>query len=281
MAANLSHALYAAYCEPWLMSSVRHMAFFNALMDRNAIAGGESVQRPVDGLTSIANGIARIDVRGVLMPGFSDRLYDAEWNVTSTDVLADLLHDARMTPEIKGVMLYFDSPGGMVRGTPEAAEAVEALAETKPVVSYAAGLLASAAYYIAAPSDLIHATRSARVGSIGVYQPVLDSSRFAEMMGLRVEMFKSGANKGVGYPGTSLTDKQREIIQAEVDHSGAEFRAAVVAGRARKFPDEVLDGRDFSAVDGLAVGLIDGITDAATAMRDAARLADVRATTRR
>jgi ClpP class serine protease len=59
-------------------------------------------------------------------------------------------------------------------------------------------------------------------------------------------VFASGKFKGIGLPGTSLTDEQRELLQAEVEEIFADFRSAVLA-RGRKIPDEAMEGQTFSA----------------------------------
>jgi ClpP class serine protease len=75
-------------------------------------------------------------------------------------------------------------------------------------------------------------------------------------------MLSSGANKGVGYPGTALTDEQRATLQGQVDYVAALFKSAVLQGRAGDEPSaDILDGR--CLVGGLAVdaNLADGVGD--------------------
>jgi protease-4 len=171
--------------------------------------------------------------------------------------------------EVKAVMLAFDSPGGAVTGVPEAAAAVARGAERKPVIAYADGQMCSAAYYIASQASQIYAMPSAQVGSIGVYLALLDYSRAAEMQGIKVEMFKSGKHKGMGQPGTTLTDEQRAMLQGRVDALGTEFRATVTAGRMRDIDPGVMQGQSFSAKEGMACGLIDGVCSFDEALSDA------------
>jgi len=161
-------------------------------------------------------------------------------------------------------MLEIDSPGGMVTGVPEAAMTINAA--IKPTMAYNAGLMDSAAYWLASQTNLIFATPSARTGSIGAYIALLDSSVYFEREGLAMEVFKSGADKGMGLPGTKLTDSQRERLQTRIDRIGAEFRGAVATGRGVAIPAAYMEGDDYDAQEAITGKLIDGIGTAAAAM---------------
>jgi ClpP class serine protease len=106
--------------------------------------------------------------------------------------------------------------------------------------------MCSAAYWVASQADAIYAAPSARIGSIGVIIPFLDKAEAMELAGMRMEVFASGKFKGIGLPGTSLTDEQRALLQGEVEEIFADFKSAVLA-RGRKIPDEAMEGQSFSA----------------------------------
>lgn len=105
--------------------------------------------------------------------------------------------------------------------------------------------MCSAAYWIASQADAIFATPSARVGSIGVLMPMLDESKAFEQAGLKVELFAAGKFKSIGVAGTSITDEQRAWLQAQVDETYADFKAAVLA-RGRRITPDVMEGQCFS-----------------------------------
>jgi signal peptide peptidase SppA len=188
-----------------------------------------------------------------------------------------MIQQAATDAGVSAIVLAVDSPGGTVAGIAEAAQTIRDARAVKPVVAFADGRMQSAAYWLASQADAIFATQSGNVGSIGVYAAFLDRSRAAEMQGVKVEVFKSGKHKGMGIPGTTLTDEQRQMMQADVDKIGAEFRAVVRAGRTpRTVADEVMQGQSFSVADALANGLVDGVGTIGQAIRDAARLASIR-----
>ena len=112
-------------------------------------------------------------------------------------------------PNVQRIVLDIDSPGGTVAGTPEAAAQIAAANKVKRVDAWTGNLMCSAAYYLAAGCRGVYAAPSATVGSIGVYLPVVDRSEMYKAMGVKVDIIKSGKYKGMGFPGTSLTDDQR------------------------------------------------------------------------
>jgi protease-4 len=167
----------------------------------------------------------------------------------------------------------------MVSGTPEAAAAVLRAKAAKPVLAYADGLMDSAAYWIGSQADAIYATQSADVGCIGCYLAILDTSRADEMAGYKLEMFRSGRFKGMGAAGTSLSDEQRAMLQADVDRIAAEFKVAV-RGTRGAISDELMQGQSYSVEAALAHGLVDAVTDMDAALRDVADLKTIRANRR-
>ncbi len=106
--------------------------------------------------------------------------------------------------------------------------------------------MCSGAYWVASQCDAIYVTPSARVGSIGVILPVIDTSEALRSNGIKVEVFAAGKFKSAGTPGVPLTDEQRAWLQTGVEEIAADFRAAVLA-RGRKIPAEAMEGQTFSA----------------------------------
>lgn len=70
--------------------------------------------------------------------------------------------------DVKRIILDFDSPGGMVNGVDETANAIATLKKNKPIYAHVSGSCASAAYYLASQTDYINMAQTAFAGSIGV-----------------------------------------------------------------------------------------------------------------
>jgi signal peptide peptidase SppA len=257
------------HCQPWLVSPLVHREFAAALC--KAIAETAAPEKQ-PAYTVTPDGVAIVQARGMLWRGWSDALYDAWFGVTSTDVLQRAIEDADSDPRSRAIMLDIDSPGGMVAGVPECALAIKTA--RKPTLAYNGGLMDSGAYWLASQCNAIYATVSARTGSIGAYIALLDVSAYFEREGLTMDVFKSGADKAIGMPGTSLTDAQRARLQQRVDRIGAEFRGAVSVGRAGQVPSAYMEGDDYDAAEAVAGKLIDDVGTPAAAMAALLGMAD-------
>lgn len=202
-------------------------------------------------------GIATIAISGALMR--SPTLYELyAGNAEDTDHVREAVNTVAADPNIRGIVLAIDSPGGMFNGGPELADAVRAARHEKPVVAHVSGMAASLAYMIAAEASQIVASPSASVGSIGAIAAHVDISGLLAQHGVRVEVFRSaGADlKAPGIYGTSLTDAQRETLQSTVDKVGTIFTARVMQARP-KARIAGLRGKMFFGDEASDLGLID------------------------
>jgi len=201
-------------------------------------------ERATHPLLSIEDGVGIIDLHGPLIRQ-PDLISSLLFGATDTEQVMAALAEASARDDVRALLLDIDSPGGTVNGTPELAQAVADATKTKPVYAFSAGQMCSAAYWVASQCDAIYATPSARVGSIGVLLPVVDSSEALKNQGLKVEVFAAGKFKSAGTPGVPLTDDQRTLIQSDIEEIAADFKAAVLA-RGRRIPDDAMQGQSFS-----------------------------------
>lgn len=205
--------------------------------------------------------VAVVPVMGALVrrPELIDLAYgDAE----DTDQVRAMVAQAAADPEIKGILLNIDSPGGFYTGGPELADAVRAADQAKPVVAHTSGMMASLAYWVGSQASAIVASRSAAVGSIGVYITVYDFSAYLERLGVKVEVFKNteGSLKALGVMGTSLSDEQRDYLRGRAQAGFNEFRKTVRATRP-DVKDEAMQGQTFNGSEAKSMGLIDRVGD--------------------
>ena len=199
------------------------------------------------------NRLAIVKVCGVLM---RDVAGCSAWGLVDYEELTEQIEDAEGDNNIEGIVLVIDSPGGGVTGCIEAAQVVEQC--SKPVLVFSSGLLCSAAYWLASGASMIATTRSASSGSIGVYVPITDLSGMFGLMGIAVDVIASGEQKGAGYPGTSLTPAQRDLIQRQVNETANDFQTAVVDSRPN-LDLSLFDGRDVRGDEAKELGLVDAV----------------------
>jgi signal peptide peptidase SppA len=215
-------------------------------------------------LLSVEDGIGVISICGPMLRR-PDPLSVLLFGATDTEEIARAIREAVEREDVQAIFLDIDSPGGTVNGTPELAQTVADASRQKFVYAFTSGQMCSAAYWVASQCDAIYCSPSARVGSIGVILPVVDSSEAFRQEGLKIEVFAAGKFKSAGTPGTSLTEEQREWLQSDVNEIAADFKAAVLA-RGRKIPDEAMEGQTFSARKAQRFNLAGTIKDRATAI---------------
>jgi len=242
---------------PWLITLEAHAALSDLVASRMEVA--LSANEPeADPVPENDNGLAVIPLHGVMMrrPDAIARFFGA----CDTEAVRESVELAAGDRSVGAVLLDIDSPGGTINGTPELAEAVRNASLRKPVYAFSAGMMCSAAYWVASQADVVYAAPSARVGSIGVLLPVVDRSEAYAKAGVKVEVFAAGKFKGAGVPGTSLTDEQRHWIQQGVDETWGQFKDAVRS--RRNVPDDVMEGQHFSAASAAGHGLISTLANA-------------------
>lgn len=205
----------------------------------------------------ISKGIATIPIQGALAynPDICEMFFDG---VEDSRAVTQMLNEAADNDDVKGVLIRMDTPGGMLLGGPEMADAVSRIKASKPVVTHIGGLGASLGYMIASQSSAIVANRSAIVGSIGVIASVTDYTGMLDKYGVKFEYFtnKEAKFKGVGAMGKPLTDDQRGNIQEGVDSAFQLFKGMVSACRPN-VPDSAMQGQTFRGSDAQKLGLVD------------------------
>ena len=212
-------------------------------------------------LSSNSVKVVRIPFSGVIMRT------DAESGLfPRTDPVEQLLRKiraARLDPEVSGLLLEIDSPGGAVSVVDEIHHEITRFKDSDPdrkVVVLVRDVAASGGYYIALPADAIVAQPTAIVGSIGVILQAYNLQSLAEKVGVTDVTIKSGANKDLLNPFRPVDPEQVAILQKSVDATYDRFVSLVSA--ARGIPEEELrasiaDGRVFDAADALSCKLVD------------------------
>lgn len=212
-------------------------------------------------------------VRILHVAGVIDRFVPKIWRqlgYVDVELVDERLAAAMADETVKSVVLAMNSPGGTVYGTAEVAQSIAEASKIKPLVVHAANLLASGGYWLAAGASAILADPTAEIGSIGVYTPLWDFRGMYEQIGWSVELAKTGALKGAGYPGTEWTPEQKAHEQEAVNDYFEAFTAHVKAHRA--IADEHMTGGCYVAPRAMEYGFVDGLGSLDSAVRLAADL---------
>jgi len=162
---------------------------------------------------------------------------------------------------IKGVLLYIDSPGGLVAPSIEMSLAVKRLQQKKPVIAYAAGIMASGSYYAGLWADKIVANPGAIIGSIGVIYDGFDISDLANKVGVKEQVLKVGKYKEAGTFLRAWTPDEKAELKQVLDDTYKNFVFNVAKARGLKLEDkdQYADAHIFSAQRAKIVGLIDKV----------------------
>jgi protease-4 len=174
------------------------------------------------------------------------------------------LETAAIRPDVKGVLVIYDTPGGYLPGIPSVAKTLANF--PKPVVGFVAGMCASAGYWLAC-SQTLYAAEESAVGSIGVYMVLRDSAKAYEMHGLRTILISTGEHKGAGEDGTEITDAHIAHLRDEViAPMGKMFFSHVQAQRG--LDEALLDGRAWRGTRAVELGLVDAVGDISAAIEE-------------
>lgn len=200
--------------------------------------------------------IAVIPIYGIIGKRLSSMAIDC--GGCDIDAVSEWLDQAVADPRVEVIVLDIDSPGGAVTGVPEVAARVKAAGEKKLTVAFTETQACSAAYWIGSQCHRFIMAESADVGSIGVYIALMDVSGNWAQEGYKLELIKAGKYKAAGISGSSLSDEQRALLQADVDTIYSQFTGAVKAARPG-VTDETCQGQTFMGSAALTAGLVDEI----------------------
>jgi signal peptide peptidase SppA len=196
------------------------------------------------------------------------------WYGMGLEQLESTLHGLARDSKIKGVVLFFDTPGGSAMGTEEVAEAIGVVrAAGKPVVAFIKGMAASAGYYLASQAEQIVATKSSMAGSIGVVIAHVEMADLLKEWGIGVNVITHGINKWAANPYQKLSERGRAELQRTVASFGKLFDEAVAKGRSvsvAAVKEKFGQGSMFLADEAQRLGLIDAVgslSDVLSALR--------------
>jgi protease-4 len=177
----------------------------------------------------------------------------------------EALLKAEEDPEISGVIVRINSPGGSVAASDTIYHEIMSFREKKkvPVYAYIMALGASGGYYVASAADRIIASPTAITGSIGVLAMKFNIEKLLSKIGVSEETYKSAPKKDFWSPFRPSTPEEKKMFQNIINRLYARFIDVVYAGRhkvlTRKEVRTLADGRVLVSDEALKAGLIDGV----------------------
>lgn len=215
----------------------------------------------------VLEGIAIIPVYGTLVQKLGTlRPYSG---MTGYDGIRRVFLTAVNDPEVKGICLDIDSPGGEVAGCFDLVDLIYAERGKKPIHAILSENAFSAAYAIASAADKIYVPRTGGVGSVGVIVIHCDWSQHIKDDGLKVSIITYGNRKAESNPYVALSDEAKAAIQHDVDEMGRLFVSTV--SRNRGLSETVIRNTQaacYLAAEGVQMGLADVVASPDVAFQE-------------
>ncbi len=214
----------------------------------------------------VTDKILMVDISGVILRE-SDGGFLSENKSCTPEYIRGVFDKALRDPDIRGILLRIDSPGGSTVATEIISQEILRFRKRRsiPVYAHITGTGASGAYHIACTSDKIYAQPAGLVGSIGVIMALPQVKKLAEKIGYDQIVIKSGKMKDIGNIFRAMTDEEKKLFQALIDEFYGKFLDHIVAQRDSfkevKDIKALADGRIYSADQAKANGLIDEVSD--------------------
>lgn len=191
----------------------------------------------------------------------------------SLSVTAGAIERAFEASKLPSVAVVINSPGGSPVQSNLIFKRIRQLAEEKKkrVYVFCEDVAASGGYYLAVAGDEIYADPSSIIGSIGVISATFGLDKAIAKLGIERRVYTAGTSKSQLDPFqpedlaavARLKSVQRDIHDVFIGIV-KERRAGKLSGR----DEELFSGAFWSAGQALEHGLIDGISDVRTKMRE-------------
>jgi protease-4 len=193
--------------------------------------------------------------------------------------LSEAIRKARLDKKVKAVVLRINSPGGSALASDVIWREVVLTKKVKPVIVSMGDVAASGGYYIACAADSIFAQPNTITGSIGVFGLMPNTAKLMhEKLGITTDGVKTNTYSDLGKIDRPLSADEMAIMQTYVNHTYDEFITKVAEGRHmdKNMIDSIGQGRVWTGMDALRIGLVDRLGSLQDAIDAAARMAKLK-----
>jgi len=193
-----------------------------------------------------------------------------------SDTYRWLVRKARFDKDVKAIVIRVNSGGGSSLASENIWREISLARKEKPVVISFGDVAASGAYYFSCSADSVFAMPGTITGSIGVFIVVPNMQNFfRDKLGITFDGVKTAPEADALTVTRPLTPFQRKYLQDNIDSTYLDFKTRVADGRGKSidYIDSIGQGRVWSGVRGLNLGLVDRIGTLQDAIDCAARMA--------
>tara|TARA_B100000902_G_scaffold302663_1_gene290687 strand:- start:36217 stop:37938 length:1722 start_codon:yes stop_codon:yes gene_type:complete len=221
---------------------------------------------------SYKNKIAIIYASGAIDLG------EGSYNSIGSETTVRAIRKAYTDNDVKAIVLRVNSPGGSALASDIILREINLAKKEKTVIVSMGDYAASGGYYIACSADKIFANYSTVTGSIGVFGIIPSTQRFLkENIGLSIDTVNTHRFSDINSGYRMLTDFEKDKIQNGVENIYNTFITHVANGRSMTISqiDKLAQGRVWSGVEALSLGLVDEIGGLEDAILCAAEIAGI------
>lgn len=187
--------------------------------------------------------------------------------------LAGSIERAFKTPRVAAIALSINSPGGSPVQSALIASRIRALAAEKdlPVYAFCEDVAASGGYWLACAGDEIYADGASIIGSIGVVSAGFGFPALLEKMGVERRVHTAGTKKAILDPFQAEDPDDiahLKDLQADIHEQFKTYVRDRRGDRLKAEEDKLFSGEFWTGSRSLTLGLVDGIGDLRTVMRE-------------
>lgn len=175
---------------------------------------------------------------------------------------ASLIRRIRKDDKIKAVVLRVNSPGGSVLASEQIKEQLDSLKAVKPLIASYGDYAASGGYWISNNCDKIYSDALTLTGSIGVFSIVPEFSKTLKNVAhVNVQSVSSNKHGDLMSCMRPFDADELAYMQKPVEQIYDKFTSVVAEGRDMPVSkvDEIGQGRVWTGVEALNIGLVDEI----------------------
>ena len=162
-------------------------------------------------------------------------------------------------PQVKGVLLRVDSPGGGAAASQELYQALNTLAQKKPLAVSMGSMAASGGLMVSMAGARLFANASTVTGSIGVRMDIPQLQGLMSKIGVGQETLTTAPYKDAGSYMRPLSPDQKEYFKRVLEDMHQQFVDIVAAGRHMEHERAaaLASGKIFTGREALRLGLVD------------------------
>ena len=193
--------------------------------------------------------------------------------------MVEEIDDLREDDDVVAVVFRVNSGGGSAYASEQIHHALELLKEVKPVVVSMGDYAASGGYYISCNADYIFAEPTTLTGSIGIFGIIPNVKKLTEKIGVSVDGVETHelSNFNANSVMRGMNAQERALMQAEINRGYDLFTRRCAEGRGKTQDEikQIAEGRVWSGMRAMDLGLVDNLGSLKDAIDKAAELAEV------